>query len=358
MLSFTKKLISFNTTQIENDAMEYIQNYVQEKYGDAVKYERQDIWNKNRYNLIIKNTEDPDIILAGHIDTVPEFSQEQFIPKVEGNKLYGRWAVDMKAGVAINVELIDFMLKSNVKFRVLCYADEEYFFLWMKKFVESYQWKIHPKLTIVTEPTNGKIYTWFRGIGSVDLEIEWKSVHSARKHLWINAISEYVYFTDALEKYVQSKDTFGYKSNVNLSGIQWGIDKDGQIIRQDNIVPNIARGNFSLRLGNEFTREALQKFMQEYFAEKEIKILNTNLKVRYNALIQTGLKEKYGSYGDVEEGYTFGFSDIQFIKEYIGGDCLVIWPGPNEKSHQADEYVDIDSMETVKVIIENILKGV
>jgi len=60
---------------------------------------------------------------------VPAFSKEQFIPKIEGNKLYGRGAVDMKAGVAINIALIDFMLSRNIKFRVVCYADEEYNFL-------------------------------------------------------------------------------------------------------------------------------------------------------------------------------------------------------------------------------------
>jgi acetylornithine deacetylase/succinyl-diaminopimelate desuccinylase-like protein len=65
----------------------------------------------------------------------------------------------MKAGVAINIALIDFMLRNKIKFRVLCYADEEYHFRGMKKFVETYQGKIHPKLTIVTEPTNAKIYT-------------------------------------------------------------------------------------------------------------------------------------------------------------------------------------------------------
>jgi acetylornithine deacetylase/succinyl-diaminopimelate desuccinylase-like protein len=58
----------------------------------------------------------------------------------------------------------------------------------------------------------------------------------------------------------------------------------------------------------------------------------------------------------VEEGYTFGYSDVQFVKEYLGGDCLLIWPGPNEKSHQADEYVEIDSIKKAKAIIENILK--
>jgi len=65
----------------------------------------------------------------------------------------------MKAGVAINITLIDVMLKHDIKFRVLCYADEEYHFRGMKKFTEIYGGKIHPKLTIVTEPTNAKIYT-------------------------------------------------------------------------------------------------------------------------------------------------------------------------------------------------------
>jgi acetylornithine deacetylase/succinyl-diaminopimelate desuccinylase-like protein len=84
------KLISFNTTQNENAAMQYIEQYVKEKYGDAVVCKHQAIGDNNRYNLIIKNTDQPDIILAGHVDTVPELSKEQFIPKIEGNTLYGR----------------------------------------------------------------------------------------------------------------------------------------------------------------------------------------------------------------------------------------------------------------------------
>ena len=356
MLTLTQKLISFNTTQIENEAMHYLEDYVKNLHGDKLIYEQQDIWDKNRYNLIIKNTENPDIILAWHVDTVPELSEEQFIPRIEGNKLYGRGAVDMKAGVAINITLIDFMLKHNIKFRVLCYADEEYNFLWMKKFTEIYGGKIHPKLTIVTEPTNGKIYTWFRGIASLHMEIKGKSVHSARKHLGINAIEEYVHFIDHLEKHIQSKDTYGYQSLTNLAWLHGGIYKEGEIFWQDNIVPNVAKGNFSLRLGNNFTYKDFESFMQEYFDKKWIELIDIHTKIRYNPLIQVGLQEKYGKYGDVEEWYTFGYSDGQFVKEYIGWDCLLIWPWPNEKSHQADEYVEIDSIEKAKVIIEGILK--
>lgn len=356
MLNLIMKLISFDSTQTENKAMEYLQHYVQNIYGDTLIYEQQTIGDKERYNLIIKNTEQPDIILAWHVDTVPEFSQEQFIPTIYENKLYGRGAVDMKAGVGINITLIDFMIKHHIKFWVMCYADEENDCLWMQKFVQIYGSKIHPKLTIITEPTNTCIYTWFRGIASLELEIQWKSVHSARKHLGINAIEEYIYFMDHLEKYMQSKDTQWYVSLTNLAGIYWWMYKNGEIICQDNIVPSVAKWRFSLRLGNTFTYQDFEAFMYDYFQKKWITVVDIHLITWYNPLIQIGLQEKYGMYGDVQEWYSFWYSDIQLIKEYIGWDCLLIWPGPNEKSHQADEYVDIESIQTAKKIIENILQ--
>lgn len=356
MLELTKQLIGFDTTKNENTAMEFIQKYVYEMYRDMLIYEHQDINDQGRYNLIIKNTNNPDIILAGHVDTVPEFSKEQFFPKVEWNKLYGRGAVDMKAGVAINISLIEYMIQNNIKFRVLCYADEEYDFLWMKKFTETYKKKIHPKLTIVTEPTNNKIYTWFRGVATIYLEIKGKSVHSALKNLGINAIEEYVHFVEYLEKYIQSKDAYWYISLTNLASMSWGIYKDWKIICQDNIVPNVAKGIFSLRLGNGFTYEDLLRFMYEYFEKKWIEIIDIKKKMWHNPLIQTELIKKYTKYGDAENGYTFGYSDIQLINEYIGWDCILVWPWPWELAHQDQEYVEIDSIEETKSIIEKILK--
>lgn len=358
MLTLIKKLISFDTTQNETAAMQFIQQYVTEKYGEKVVCEQQPIGKDDRYNLIIKNTNQPDIILAGHVDTVPELSKEQFIPKIEGNRLYGRWAVDMKAWVAINIELIEFMLKKNIKFRVLCYADEEYTFTGMKAFVKEYAGNIFPKLTIVTEPTNAKIYTGFRGVAAINLEIKGKSVHSSRKHLGINAIEEYVAFIAELENYVQSKDLSDYQSLTNLAGISGGIMKDGEIIWQDNIVPNIAKGQFSLRLGNDFSYEEFERFMQQHFGKKGVEIVDVSLKIRCKPMIQNNLEEKYGVYGEVVEWYTFGYSDVQLIKEQLGGDCLLIGPWPWELAHQAEEYVDIESIDKAKTVIEKILKNI
>jgi len=43
MLNLTQKLISFNTTQSENEAMQYIEDYVKNLYGDKLIYEQQKI---------------------------------------------------------------------------------------------------------------------------------------------------------------------------------------------------------------------------------------------------------------------------------------------------------------------------
>lgn len=356
MLNFLQKLITFDTTQIENQAIEFIEGYVRNIYWDQLIYEKQDISDKWRYNLIIKNTNKPDVILAWHVDVVPELSKEQFIPRIDWNKLYGRGAVDMKAGVAINIALIDFMLKNKIKFWILSYTDEEYNFLGMKKFVEVYGWKIKPKLTIVTEPTNKIIYTWFRWIAVVNLQIGWVSVHSALKHLGINAIEEYIHYIENLEEYIQTKDSDWYVSLTNLAGIHWGIDKDWIIVSQANIVPNTAKWIFSLRLWNMLSYQEFESFTRNYLDKNWIKIISLEKKNWCYPLIQSDLLNKYSKYSKVESGLTFWYSDVQLIKEYIGWDCLLIWPWPFEKAHQIDEYVEIESIYQSKEIIEKILK--
>jgi hypothetical protein len=66
--------------------------------------------------------------------------------------------------------------------------------------------------------------------------------------------------------------------------------------------------------------------MQQYFTSKGVEIVNATIKIRCNPMIQKGLENIYGAYGEVIEGYTFGYSDVQLIKEHIGGDCLLIGP--------------------------------
>src|SRR3989440_9387640 len=67
----------------------------------------------------------PTVILHGHLDVVPGHP-EQFAPRVEGDRLIGRGAYDMKGGLAVMMCAVkDLGSSSPVRVRLLCVPDEE-----------------------------------------------------------------------------------------------------------------------------------------------------------------------------------------------------------------------------------------
>ena len=67
----------------------------------------------------------PTLVFHGHLDVVPGLA-EQFSPRVEGDRLYGRGAYDMKGGLAAMMcALRDLADQDAVRVRILCAPDEE-----------------------------------------------------------------------------------------------------------------------------------------------------------------------------------------------------------------------------------------
>src|ERR1700727_49518 len=67
----------------------------------------------------------PCIVLHGHLDVVPG-RPEQFAPRVEGDRLIGRGAYDMKGGLAAMMCVLkDVGDQDRVKGRLICVPDEE-----------------------------------------------------------------------------------------------------------------------------------------------------------------------------------------------------------------------------------------
>ena len=65
------------------------------------------------------------IILHGHLDVVPG-RPEQFAPRVDGDRLYGRGAYDMKGGLAAMMCAVrDLADQKDVRVHFLCVSDEE-----------------------------------------------------------------------------------------------------------------------------------------------------------------------------------------------------------------------------------------
>jgi succinyl-diaminopimelate desuccinylase len=67
----------------------------------------------------------PTIVLHGHLDVVPARAG-QFAPRVEGDRLYGRGAYDMKGGLAgMMCAVRDLASQDEVRVHFVCVCDEE-----------------------------------------------------------------------------------------------------------------------------------------------------------------------------------------------------------------------------------------
>lgn len=116
----------------------------------------------------------PGIVLCGHTDTVgiANMTDPPFDGRIEGDRLYGRGALDMKAGVAAILDAAraiaaDGPLAGDLILGLV--ADEEYASVGVEQFVVKLAERgLHPAAGIVTEPTDlavvhaHKGFTWGR----------------------------------------------------------------------------------------------------------------------------------------------------------------------------------------------------
>jgi len=369
-----------NTIKILKDLIE-IPSYVDKEKNDAEvatyiknffkqlrnRYfiEEQKVEN-NRVNLIIKNSNNPKIILFGHMDTVlpKEETIKPFEPRIIGDKLYGLGATDMKSGLAI---MLNQALKNKKKGLGLIFtADEEYEFKGSLKLIENYKFK--PELIINLEPTNAEICSGCRGITEFSFTIHGKSVHAGRKHLGINAIEKTVVLTDKLQKSISKFDnkTIG-KNSLNLAYLHGGVlqevDKNGdkKISGLGMVVPDYAEANCEIRItSDKITTSFIKNELARLATSLEVLVKDISFKFYFGSMLtpKKHLKSFEKAFISSLNSIKYrdlsmsGFYEVQLLQERWGTNCVVFGPGPIELSHSANEYVSLASIESTEKVIE------
>lgn len=127
------------------------------------------------------------LLLCGHTDTVTvEGMEAPHTPRVDGDRLYGRGAYDMKAGVAAALiacrEAASLGLRGDVV--VAAVADEEHTSLGVQEVLET----LRADAAIVTEPTELELAIAHKGFVWIEIEITGRAAHGSRPHLGDDAI--------------------------------------------------------------------------------------------------------------------------------------------------------------------------
>jgi acetylornithine deacetylase len=127
------------------------------------------------------------LLLNGHIDTVGiEGMRDPHRPRVDGDKLFGRGAYDMKAGVAASMlaleDAVRLPLRGDVILTAVC--DEEF----ASQGTESVLRRVHADAAVVTEPTGLDIVIAHKGFAWFEVETFGVAAHGSRPDLGRDAI--------------------------------------------------------------------------------------------------------------------------------------------------------------------------
>src|SRR3989339_346824 len=105
-------LIRFKTTHDRGTELQTCADYIASFFeGTGLTIER--IVHSGVPSVVItKGTKTPRVFLSGHFDVVPA-DEDQFEPVIDGDKLFGRGAFDMKSGVAVMMHLMKAMAETS-----------------------------------------------------------------------------------------------------------------------------------------------------------------------------------------------------------------------------------------------------
>jgi len=157
-------------------------------------------------NLAARRAEpDPSlekVVLAGHLDTVPE-PEGGIEVRVEGDRIYGRGASDMKAGDAVMLALLEnFPEQSRLEPAFVFYEREEgpYAENGLEAVFAGCPWVLDAGLALVPEPTAAALEVGCVGTSQVEITFRGRSAHAARPWQGENALTKAGRFLDALHE--------------------------------------------------------------------------------------------------------------------------------------------------------------
>ena len=206
LVELARCLIRFETVNPPADdrgIAQYLGDYL-ERMGLRV---RVDNIGENRRNVVgvwKGKADHPTLLLNGHLDVVPPgegWTVDPFEGVIKDGRLYGRGAVDMKAGIASMVSALQAMLQSGYEPRgtiiLAAVADEE-----VDQTGTRYLGEIGLKAdyALVAEPTSLKPMIAHKGRMILEVSTLGKTAHAAMPEQGVNAIDKMARVLEATQK--------------------------------------------------------------------------------------------------------------------------------------------------------------
>jgi succinyl-diaminopimelate desuccinylase len=164
------------------------------------------------------------VVMHGHLDVVPA-REEQFTPRLDGDRLYGRGAYDMKGGLAsMMLALHDLVGQDRVRLHFVCVTDEESEETELRGSDYLVKQGYVGDFAITGEPTDMHIGIQAKGVLAMRIEVSGIAAHGSTPWIGDNAVLKAFDVFRQIESLPfarESSDLFD-RPSINLGRIMGG----------------------------------------------------------------------------------------------------------------------------------------
>ncbi|NWF96483.1 MAG: M20 family metallopeptidase [Candidatus Thorarchaeota archaeon] len=308
-----------------------------------------------RPNLIFSTHEGSKgpLVLHGHMDTVPagprdSWAHDPFGSEIEGGRLYGRGACDMKGPLAALTEtmILYSETKSHVPLLMLATSDEESGCSGAEEVAKSGLLQ-GVRFGVCAEPTGLDVLVGEKGMLWTRLTARGRAAHGSRPEDGVNAIRLCAEAISALDTdyYYELDDLMGAPT-FSVGMIRGGL--------KINIVPDHCEALLDMRT---VRGQDLESVMEEMRTKLEAAGLADRVKVEYmhgkpavvtpieSEIVTASLESVQRVTGRTPHprASTFG-TDCSVLQPKIGITNVICGPGRIEQAHQPDEFIELSEL--------------
>ena len=293
------------------------------------------------------------VLLAGHTDTVP--ANGNAVPRIDGDTLWGLGSADMKAGLAVMVELARTVAEPAVDVTYVFYAAEEVAAVHngLGHLFRDRPDLVAADVALLGEPTSGAIEAGCQGSMRLRVTLYGERAHVARPWMGRNAIHKLGRLLAAVEAHPVREpviDGCQFREAFQAVAVEGGVAA--------NVVPDIATVTLNHRFAPDRTAAEAEAAIRLVLASAldegdEVELVDLAL-AAVPSLDHPVLAALIARNG-LQVGAKLGWTDVARFVEH-GIPAANFGPGDAEIAHTADERVDREPIERCFAALDDLLR--
>lgn len=288
----------------------------------------------------VRRVDAPFVVLAGHVDTVP-IAGAQMPAEQAGGAIIGRGTSDMKAGLAVMLEIAADMARSpgssDLDVGYLFFGREE---LPINESALLPLFQRCPaastiELAVVMEPTDNAIEVGCLGNLNAEVIVEGTAAHSARPWLGENAIHAAIEalapLADLPDRDV-TIDGLTFREVVSVTMIEGGI--------ASNVVPDRVTAHVNYRYAPTHAPAEAEARLRELLGHRRARVEIVGNAPPGPVSVANPLVQRLRKSGDLRLGPKQAWTPVAEFAT-VGVDAVNFGPGDPQYAHRDDERVEV-----------------